>query len=633
MERKLAAILYADVVGYSRLTGADEEGTFRSLKDHFDAFANEIEKQGGRIVNTAGDAVLAEFASVVAALNCAVAVQREFAKRDEGVLDDRKLQFRIGVNLGDIIVDGDEIYGNGVNVAARLESLAEAGGICISGRVLEQVKGNVDVGFASLGLQSVKNIESPVNVYKVLLDPKDAGKTIDLQKSQPARWARVAAIGLVLFVAATIGFAIWQQPAETPTEVASDKEPILPLPAEPSIAVLAFENIGGEPKDEYFADGITEDVITELARHRELFVISRHSAFAYKGASPDVREVSRKLGVRYVLEGSVQRSGEYLRLTTQLIDARTGRHLWAERYDRDIEDIFAVQDELSHTVAALLLPHLRRAEETASVRKPTESLEAYDFLKRGIYYKHRLTPSSMEQARQALKKAIEIDPSLAEAYAYLAFNNAVAFALGYFNDPGLLDQALALCQRAITLDPDLPIAYQAMSQVLAFKGRYDAAAVAGQRAIELNPNDAENYIIYSRAASTAGHYAQALEASEKAMRLNPLAPIWYYFIHGRALYAAGQYEKAIEVLTEGINRSPYKPVRIHLIAALSRLDRRNQARDHVKALLQASPDYTLARAEKLLGFKEPEMNRRFLDDLHQAGIPGHVTDARASRQQ
>ena len=324
MERKLTAILYADVAGYSRLTGADDEGTVETLKIHLGALIKAIEHHGGRVVNTAGDAVLAEFASVVTALKCAVEAQRDLAERNRDLPESRKLQFRAGVNLGDLVVDGDEIYGDGVNVAARLEALAVPGGICISGRVEEQVEGKLDVGFAYLGAQSVKNIKKPVNVYKVLLDRKDTGKIVGAPKPQASGWGWVTAAVLALVIGLG-GWSAWLHVNKLDLAPASLEKMAFPLPDKPSIAVLPFDNLSGDPEDRFLADGLTEDIITTLSRVPDLFVIARNSTFTYKGKPVKVQQVATELGVRYVLEGSLQRSGDRLRVTAQFIDATTGQ--------------------------------------------------------------------------------------------------------------------------------------------------------------------------------------------------------------------------------------------------------------------------------------------------------------------
>jgi adenylate cyclase len=426
MDRKLTAILYADIAGYSRLTGADEKGTHAALKDHLGALTGAIEHHGGRIVNTASDAVLAEFASVVTALECAVAAQREMAERDKDVPAPRKLQFRIGVNLGDVIVDGEEIYGNGVNVAARLETLADAGGICISGRVLEQVKGNIDLGYAYLGAQKVKNIETPVNAYKVLLDPEDAGKMIESRKPKAPKWPWSAAAAVAVAIVALAGVAEWMRPSTVELQPAAKEELAYPLPDIPSIAVLPFANLSGDPEQEYLAEGMTEDIITELSRRKALFVIARTSTLPYKNHPVPVAQVARELGVRYVLEGSIQRSGERLRVTAQLIDGLQGNHVWAERYDRDLKDLFAVQDDITQAVVSRLREEvIADLEKRLLERNPESFNEASDHVWRGQAHLHRavnlVDKDENRKAEAFFTKTLELEPENAAAHLLLGW--------------------------------------------------------------------------------------------------------------------------------------------------------------------------------------------------------------------
>lgn len=486
MDRKLTAILYADVAGYSRLTGADEKGTHAALKNHLGVLTGAVEGHGGRIVHTAGDAVLAEFASVVTALECAVAAQREMAERDRDVPEARKLRFRIGVNLGDVIVDGSEIYGNGVNVAARLETLADAGGICISGRVLEQVKGNIDVGFAYLGPQPVKNIEAPVNVYKVHLDRKDACKTASLEKPKPPPWRWPAAAAVLILVAALGGAAMWLRPEPPEVKPASIENMAFPLPQKPSIAVLPFDNLTGDAEQEYLVDGFTETVTETLSRLPELFVIARNSTFTYKGKPTRVQDVGRDLGVRYILEGSIQRAEQRLRVTVQLIDSKTGNHLWSERYDREVSDLFALQDEIAFKAAVAAQVELTEGDQARIYASSTKNVEAWSLVAKGVSHWKTFTKEGIAKARDYYEKAVAIDPAYADAWVSLGWTHLEDARAGYGTSPQRsIELATEYATKALVLDPENSNAHNLLGSIQIGDGDYDHGIAAKEKALEL----------------------------------------------------------------------------------------------------------------------------------------------------
>ena len=437
MERRLAAILAADVVGYSRLMGADEAGTLAALKAHRSEFIDpKFAEHKGRIVKLMGDGVLVEFPSVVDAVECAVAVQQGMAERNADVPEDTRIVFRIGINIGDIIVEGDDIYGDGVNVAARLEGLAEPGGICISRTVFNHVQGKVDFGFDDLGEQEVKNIPEPVRVFKVLLDAPAAEHTAAPAPAakRSLRWPLAAASLVALVIVA--GFALWQFPWEPREEPASVEAMAFPLPDRPSIAVLPFTNMSDDPNQEYFADGITEDLITDLTKISGLFVIARNSSFSYKDQQVKVRQVAEELGVRYVLEGSVRRAGDQVRINAQLIDATTGGHVWADRYDGTIEDIFALQDQVTQQIVTALAVSLSDEDEAQQTRHDTDNAEAHDAYLQGWAHYKLQTPAAFAEAIPFFEEAFQLDPNYAQAHAALAslywdaYQNAWAFDLG-----------------------------------------------------------------------------------------------------------------------------------------------------------------------------------------------------------
>src|SRR5712691_2392645 len=424
MERKLTAILSADVKGYSRLMGADEVATIRTLTVYREVMGALIQQHRGRVVDAPGDNLLAEFASVVDAVQCAVRTQQELKTRNVDLPPDRRMEFRIGINLGDVIVEGERIYGDGVNIAARLEGLAEAGGLCISGTVYDQVKTKLSLDYEELGAQVVKNIAEPVRVYRVHLEPRPAAPAVRQPKRLMATsWRKLAlaALGLVLILGG--GVTVWHLTFRRPAPAGglpSERAAALPLPEKPSIAVLPFVNMSGDPEQEYFSDGMTEDLITDLSKLSGLFVIARNSVFTYKGKAVKPEQVSRELGVRYVLEGSVRKAGDRVRITAQLVEATTGYHRWADRYDRDLKDIFAVQEEISRKIVAALAVQLTPGEQARLGRKYTENLEAYDAYLRGREYLTRYTQETNGQARQMFEKAIALDPTFALAYALLS---------------------------------------------------------------------------------------------------------------------------------------------------------------------------------------------------------------------
>jgi len=596
MDRKLTAILYADVAGYSRLTGVDDEGTVETLKVHLGAMKKAIEDHGGRIVNTAGDAVLAEFASVVTALKCAVEAQRGLAERNKDLPDLRKLQFRVGVNLGDIVVDGEEIYGDGINVAARLESLADPGGICISGRVHEQVEDKLDVGFAYLGPQSVKNIRKPVNVYKVLLDPKDAGKTISLEK---------------------MAFA---------------------LPDKPSIAILPFDNLSEGPGQDFLADGLTENIIATLARVPDLFVIARASSLTYKGKPMKVQQVAEELGVRYVLEGSVQRAGERVRVTAQLIDALTGHHLWAERYDREIEDLFALQDELALKIAVALQINLTEGEQARIRYGTTNNIHAWEKVVTALPIFFEFTKSSIRRSRVLFEEALELDPQYALASAYLSWGHLMDYRLGFTEDvQASLNQASDFANMALGVEPDLPEAHAVLGLLNLVDGKFEDAVAAAKRILDLAPGHAEMLAAVGQILSYAGDCEEALEAFERAARLYRFYPSWYSIFLCRLSANAGDLDRAVQYGRDGILRAGVEDkgmkgfIHGSLAFAYATAGRTEEARKEIADGLRVFPQLSAAAYRRITHYRDPAELEEFLETLRAAGLPEKPPSAKTDR--
>lgn len=556
LPRKLAAILYADVAGYSRLTGADEEGTHRRLSAYLDAITALIDEHHGKVMHFAGDAVLADFGTVSDALTCAAAVQQNLKLRNQDLPEERKVQFRIGVNLGEVIVDRHEIYGDGVNVAARLENLAQPGGICISESVRSAVGKKLPLHYDFLGEQTVKNITEPVRAYRVLLEP--AAKTLKPRTATTRKQIITAAVAGSI-VLALIGALTWLKPWQFREEPPSVERMTLPLPEKPSIAVLPFVNLSGDPEQEYFSDGMTDDLITDLSKISGLFVIARNSSFAYKGKSHDVRNVARELGVKYVLEGSVRRVEDQVRINAQLIDATTGGHLWADRYDGSMADIFALQDKVTKKIVNALSVNLTAEETARSFRHKGVSSEAYDaFLKGWAHYRLQ-TPDNIAAAVSAFERAIALDPGYAYAHAALAASYWEAWEKGwvdklntsFFRVTKQVKKHLEQAMKAPT-----PLAHWVASKIAATQGKYKDAIREAKRAIALDSNDSAGHAALASALILAGRPAESADAIQQAMRLDPHYPPDYLVTLGQAEFGMDRINDAAATLEQAVQRVP-----------------------------------------------------------------------------
>jgi TolB-like protein/class 3 adenylate cyclase len=540
VKRKLTAILSADVKGYSRLMGEDEKGTIRTLNTYKEVMTGLIQHHRGRVVDAPGDNVLAEFASVVDAVECAVGIQKELKTRNADLPENRRMEFRIGVNLGDVIEDGEQILGDGVNIAARLESLSEAGGLCISGTAFDQVRNKVNLGYEYLGEQTVKNIALPVRVYKVLTEPEAAGKVIGEKKVKPRQWQMTImglVIGMIVVVAgAVIVYQFVFRPSPSKTEVASKEKMAFPLPDVPSIAVLPFANMSEDPKQEFLCDGMTEAIITALSKVPQLFVIARNSTFTYKGKPVKVKQVSEELGVQYVLEGSLQRSGDRLRITAQLIDALTGNHLWAERYDRDLKDIFALQDEITIKILNGVRVKLTMGGEVSMSQKYAEKyyrgkqgLDCYLKLMEASGYTQRHNIQDNNMARRMVEEAIAMCPDNPMGYIGLGYIYHRDFLLGNTKSPReTLGKGIELAQKALAMDDSLAIAHALMCELYMDKREYDKAIAEGERGVALNPGGTSELSDYAVSLCYAGRPEEAIQLFQKAFRLNPYNPTNLY---------------------------------------------------------------------------------------------------------
>jgi len=584
MERRLAAILAADVVGYTRLMRADEVGTLQRLTALREGVLEPlIAEHTGRVVKLMGDGLLVEFASLVDAVGCAVAWQTAVDEHEAERPEDNRFFFRIGINLGDVIVEGEDIHGDGVNIAARLEGLAEPGGICLSGDAYRQVRGKVEADFEDLGEREVKNLVEPLRVYRIAI----------------------------------------KGPSPAPTATVTRP---LPLPDKPSIAVLPFTNMSGDPEQEYVADGITEDLITALSKVRWLFVIARNSTFTYKGQAVEVTQVARELGVRYVIEGSVRKAGNRVRISAQLIDAMTGRHVWAERYDRDLADIFELQDEMTQTIVAAVEPELGAAERERALSKPPENLDAWETYQRGLWHLWNFTKDDNAKAPHLLRRAHELDPGFATAYAHEADSRYISVIMGWAEDP---DQTLAAgmtaAKKALALDDKDAVAYFAAGRVHMMLGEHDASIGALETSLTLNPNFAQAYHGLGFALTLAGRIEDALDSLAKAERLSPRDPLLWAFtvVHALACILSHDYETAVHWARRAMQiprATGYWPHAV-LAAPLAQLGRIEQARAAVKAALEQKPDLSLSYLKKTLPTKHPGGLDPYLDGLRKAGLP------------
>ena len=577
-QRRLAAIVAVDVVGYSRLMSVDEEGTLAALQAHRDELLEPgVAARGGRIFKLVGDGVLSEFPSVVNAIHWAMAMQREMAARNAGVPEARRIEFRVGVHLGDVIVDDDDLYGDGVNVAARLERLAEPGGIAVSGIAHESLGGPLDAAFENAGEAALKNIARPVQVWK---------------------WAPAGAE----VRAAAMGQA-----------------------ERPSIAVLPFENMSGDVDQAYLADGIAEDILTGLARVRWLAASSRNSSFAYRGKHTDLKRVARELGVRYVLEGSVRRAGDRVRVNAQLIDAGENRHLWAERYDRRLEDIFDLQDEITATILGAIEPELGLAEQARARRKPPESLDAWDFYLRGQWHQFRYTTEDNAEALRCFRRAIELDPEFAASHAGLAYACHHAAIDAFNDDPAArIAEGVAAARRAVSLDDKDADAYSVLARILSMNREHDAAVLAGRKAVDLNPTNAQVRFGNAQALIFAGRVEDALEELAEAIRLSPRAPnVWAYMnFRAWALSALGRDEEAADWAGQAAAHpnSQFWPTAT-LVSALGQLGRLEAAREAYRKFRQENPETDLAAVWEVLPFKDKAHNERLAEGIRKAGLP------------
>jgi len=619
VKRKISAIFSADVEGYSRLMVDDEVATVRTLENYRNVMVDLIEQHRGRVVDSPGDKLLAEFTSVVDAVQCAVEIQQVLKAKNAELPENRRMQFRIGVNLGDVIEEGERIYGDGVNIAARIEGVAEGGGICVSGSAYEQIENKLALGYEYLGEHTVKNITKPVRVYKV---PMELGERKE-KRAGMRRLKKVAVATAAVIILGAGAFAIWNfyfRPP--PMEPASVEKMAYPLPDKPSIAVLPFTNMSGNPEQEYLADGITENIITALSKTPKMFVIARNSSFTYKGKPVKVQQVAEELGVRYVLEGGVQRSADRLRITAQLIDAIEGHHLWAERYDRDLKDIFALQDEITMKIMTALRVKLTRGEGARVWAKGTDNLEAYlKFLQAGEHIT-RFNKESNALARKMIEEAISLDAEFAAAYYLLGITHMMDMWLKSSKSPmQSLARAIELTQKAIAMDDSLAAAHGTLGFLFTLKRQYDKGIAQCKRAIALDPNSDDAHARLGAALRFAGRPEEAIPMYEKAIRLNPFPPSGYVYGLGLAYLFTGQCEEAIAACKKAVHGKPNDLFsHIALTVAYGLCGREEEARATATEILRIDPKFSVDYFAKRLTFKNQADKERYIDALRKAGL-------------
>jgi adenylate cyclase len=627
VKRKLTAILSADAKGYSRLMQKDEVGTIQTLNTYKEVMANLIRHYYGRVVGAPGDNVLAEFASVVDAVECSVEIQKELKTQNAKLPENRRMEFRIGVNLGDVIEDGEQILGDGVNIAARLESLSEAGGICISGTAYDQIKNKLTLGYEYHGKQTVKNISEPVRVYRVLMEPKGLSSLSRWKRAGLNYWKRVHPVFKIVVALIAAANVLWQfypllRSSRPPVEEVSKQKVALPLPDTPSIAVLPFVNMSGDPKQEFFSDGITEDIITALSKVPMLLVIARNSTFTYKGKAVNVKQISEELGVQYVLEGSVQRSDNRVRITAQLIDALTGHHIWAERYDRDLQDIFVLQDEVTTNILTAMQVKITAGEQALHRDRGIRNLNCYLKFLEGINYSNRGDIEGNNLARRMGEEVLVMCPESSSAYELLAVTHMMDYWLGSAESPqASIERAIELAQRAIALDDAYAQPHGLLSFLYSIKREYDKALSEGERAVALGPNGADVYAWYALSLNFAGRPEKAIPLIQKAIRLNPFGPTWYFFDLGNAHLMMGEFEEAVSAFKKALQRSPDNLLaHVLLVATYSMMGREKEARAEAAEVLRVNPKFSLDYFAKTLPFKDQKVTDNLVHALRKAGL-------------
>jgi len=622
--RKLSAVLSADVKGYSLLMSDDEAFTIQTLKEYRNIMSKYIEQHNGRVVDAPGDNMLAEFSSAVDAVQCAVDIQKALKDKNDSLPNDKRLEFRIGVNIGDIVQDGDRIYGSGVNVAARIEGLSDPGGVCISRNTYGHIKDKLKLGYEYLGQHEVKNIKDPVNVYKVLLNPEDVGKLIGKKPERPKKKWILPVVIVTAIILTSIVWYFYQNTMKPDIEPASMEKMALPLPDKPSIAVLAFTNMSGEKEQEYFCDGLSEGIINGLAKTDRLFVIARNSTFTYKGKPAKVKQVAEDLGVRYVLEGSIQKAGDRVRITAQLIDALTGRHLFSERYDRELKDILNLQDEITMKVLTAIQVKLTVGEGALVFSKGTNNFDAYLKVLQAREHKGgTMNKERVEDAMQLLEEAIALDPEYSYAYSILSTAYFDLVVLGGSDSPReSLRRAVELGKKAVALDESNPYAHANLALPYMYLRKFDKAISEAKKGVSLAPNYAGGYFALGAVLKMAGRPQEAIPILQKCLRLSPVP------VHSQVLGILassyndlGQYEEAVATYKKVLH--VYGPdqmlAHIGLAATYVAMGREKEARSEGAEVMRIDPEFSLERFIKPLPYDQSK-KERIADALRKAGL-------------
>ena len=619
MERRLTTIVAADIAGFSRLIGADEEGTLTAQRAHRAELIDPLlEKHGGRVANTAGDSLLIEFPSAVEAVRCAVAVQEGMAARNADVAPDRRIEFRVGINIGDVVDQDGDLLGDGVNIAARLEALAPPGGIFVSRTVRDQVRDREAIGLADLGEVEVKNIARPVRAFQVV---REGEAPVQAPAPLRRRPSLVGALVAMVIAAGLVGYWVWQQPDFEPANAANFA---YPLPDKPSIAVLAFDNLSGDPSQEYISDGFSGDITSALARIPELFVIARNSAFSYKGKPTKVQTIAEELGVRHVLEGSIQKSGDGLRVTAQLIDAVNGRHLWARSFDREFGDLFSVRDEIVLEVAKELNMRLVRGS-TYWGENQTDNLEAWLLAMEAWSIYEQRTDESLPRAMELNRRALELHPDSATLLEAMGWRHLTASRQSIGDPETQLSTAEAFAKKAITVDSSYGGSYALMSRVHTLRGDFTAALEDAEKAVAASPGDSNIHALLAVARLKAGEPDDAVESFNTAIRLNPLAPGWVFENLGEAYRLVGRHSEAIDVyrvaLTRGVSGWLAAETHLGLALSYSATGNADLAYAAIASAREAFPKFTASFARRFWAYKDPNLGPSIADELIRLGLP------------
>jgi len=623
--RKLRALLSADVQGYSRLMGDDEVATVKTITEYRKVFSSIVAQHSGRVVDSPGDNILSEFASVVDAVQCAVEIQKVLVVKNEDLPENRRMIFRIGVNLGDVIHESDRIYGDGVNIAARIEGLADGGGICISGTAYDQIENKLALGYDFIGEHSVKNIAKPVRVYKVLMEPEDSGKMLGEVKKRRSKLKWFLAMAVTVFViTAGVFIGLYWKYLYLPASENIDPENKITfdLPKGPSIAVLPFDNMTGDPGQDFFCDGITENIIAALSNVPKLFVIARNSTFTYKGKSTKAQQVGRELGVQYLIEGSIQKSIDRIRITIQLIETNSGHHKWSEVYDRELDDIFKLQDEITLAILKAININITGGERLLGFQENFTNLQEYLKFLHAMSYFHHMSPENNKLAQKELYEILELNPNIPQAYAYLAHSYIMDLWFGSCDIPLIcFGKATEATRKALSLNENDRAAHLAAANLFLMKKEHDKAIAEGKKAIALHPNCADCYALLGAILYYSGRYNEAIAFMKKAILLNPMPYHWYLMNLGAAYTDIGQYDKAIEVLGQSIEIEPAWGTYLSLARVYVHLGYEKEAKEAASELLRLRPDFSIEQYSKIMPYKDQDRIAVYAEALRKAGLP------------